>query len=587
MPPYTNSQTADPSSWFGNFQGSASQPSRHADDARQVEIEESDFARLWRAFMGARVAIALALLGLLLTMYILGSPTPLWVIAMCVGYLALALAVAMLARPRQQGRHFDAQWCYTAGADLAVFGLMYWQQIGSINFSPLLGLPVLMAAILGSRALALGTAALAALWLLGHAAQSAAGSDLVHRTEWIQAGLAGGGLIVLAWLISHLSERLAREERASRRSRAEAHEQALVNNMVIETLSDGVLVVDAYGVVHAANPAARLMLDSDQDVTPPIFNLDDSPAWVQLAQIAHLSFIDAAVDFATVILRHSELQSSHLQVRTLLTPSMNDGRKRLCVMFLQDLREMEARTRTEKLAAMGRMSAAVAHEIRNPLAAISQANALLEEELSLPAHRRLTAMVGQNAQRLEHIVDDVLAIARVQHQGVSGVTQSIPLNASARTVCHDWASQNNATHILRVELSTPEVQVRFAPDHLRRVLVNLLDNALRYNSRSADAIQVTMKATRDGPVLLAVWSDGPPMEPTVQRHLFEPFFSSESRSSGLGLFICRELCERHATTISYERAPRHRDGLTEGNEFSLSFQRARSSTSQDPFQGLP
>lgn len=537
--------------------------------------------------MGARVAIAVALLGLILVMYVLGTPAPSWIVTLCAGYLVLTAAGALLASPRQQGRHFDAQWVYTAGADLAFFGLMYWQQIGSINFSPLLALPVLMAAILGSRALALGTAALAALCLLGHATQSAAHSEWESRSEWIQAALAGGGLMMLAWLISHLSERLAREERALRLSRAEAREQALVNSMVIETLSDGVLVVDAQGVVHAANPAARLMLGSDQDVTPPIFNIDDNPAWTQLAQIARLSFLDSAVDSAKVILRHSELQSSHIQVRTLITPSLNEGSKSLCVMFLQDLREMEARMRTEKLAAMGRMSAAVAHEIRNPLAAISQANALLEEDLELPAHRRLTTMVGQNAQRLEHIVDDVLAIARVQHQSEGGTAQTMPLNASTKAVCRDWATQNDAAHILRVELQTPEVEVRFAPDHLRRVLINLLDNALRYNSRSSGAIQVTMRATRDDPVLLAVWSDGPPMEPTVRRHLFEPFFSSESRSSGLGLFICRELCERHAAAIGYERAPRARDGLAEGNEFSVSFQRARVSTFRPILPGMP
>ncbi|MGB3069864.1 MAG: PAS domain-containing sensor histidine kinase [Ottowia sp.] len=568
--------TTDSSSWFGSLPNSTSRSSRRRAEPPPGDVEESDFARLWKAFMGARVVIALALLGLHLALYVLGNATPAWLVALCLGYLLLTSAVALLARPRQQGRHFDAQWLYTVGADLALFSLMYWQQVGSINFSPLLALPVLMAAILGSRALALGTAALAALCLLGHAAQSAGLSEWAGRTEWVQAALAGGGLMMLAWLISYLSERLALEERTSRRSRAEVREQALVNNMVIETLSDGVLVVDATGIVRAANPAARLMLGSDQDVTPPIFNLDDNPAWIQLAQIAQMSFAETPVDSAKVILRHADLQSSYLQVRTLLTPSMNDGSKSLCVMFLQDLREMEARLRTEKLAAMGRMSAAVAHEIRNPLAAISQANALLEEDLEQPAQRRLTAMVRQNAQRLDDIVDDVLAIARAQHHGHDSLGQSLPLNASADTFCRDWAQQNHAIHLLRLELRAPEVQVRFAHDHLRRLLVNLLDNALRYNSRSTGSIQVSMRAMRDGPVRLAVWSDGPPMEPTVRRHLFEPFFSSESRSSGLGLFICRELCERHAATISYERAPREREGgMVEGNEFSVSFQRMR------------
>ncbi|WP_036596838.1 sensor histidine kinase [Ottowia thiooxydans] len=584
----TPPRPADQSSWFNSARFPTGPTSRYAAEPDLGNPEESDFARLWRAFMTARVMIALALLGVYLVLYFTNHAAPSWLVVLSTGYLILTLAVRLLAHPRRQGRHFDAQWLYTAGADLGFFGLLYWQQIGNLNFSPLLALPVLMAAILGSRALTLGTAALATLLLLGFTVKSTASPEWNGTTEWAQTGLAGAGLLVLGWLISHLSGRLAREERLARRNRAEAREQLLVNNMVIETLSDGVLVVESNGMVRAANPAARLILDSDQEVTPPIFNLGDNPAWAQLAEIAHMSFIDRAVDSAQIVLRHADLQSSHIQVRTLLTPSMNDGRKGLCVMFLQDMREMEAQLRTEKLAAMGRMSAAVAHEIRNPLAAISQANALLEEDLEHPAQRRLSAMVRQNAQRLGNIVDDVLAIARVQHQDEDGPTPTVELNSSTEAICRDWAQQNGALEILVIQMHTPEVQVQFSREHLRRVLINLLDNALRYASRAVGAIEVKTHVVRDGPVLLAVWSDGAAMEPTVRRHLFEPFFSSESRSTGLGLFICRELCERHASLIGYERAPREREGSTaEGNEFFLSLRRAPGSLARTPVQDMP
>lgn len=114
--------------------------------------------------------------------------------------------------------------------------------------------------------------------------------------------------------------------------------------------------------------------------------------------------------------------------------------------------------------------------------------------------------------------------------------------------------------------------VRFESEHLRRVLINLLDNAQRYASQAADSIQVSTGQQAGRRAFVSVWSDGQPMDQSVERHLFEPFFSSESRSSGLGLYICRELCERHGATIVHQRSTRPRGNRSvEGNEFLVSF----------------
>ena len=558
--------------WFG-----PSHPPAAATPAA-AELEPSTgFTRLWTAFMSARVLVALALLGLHIGLHLLGRPVTVWVLGCCTAFVVVTAAARLALRPRGPGRAFDAQWLPTVGLDLLFFATLQWQGNLGINYTPLLALPVVMAAILGSRALALGTAALTALMLLGYAAWTVSASAWANTADMAQAGLTGAGLLMLALLTNQLASRLVREEAVARRSRIEAQVQSLVNNMVIEALPDGVLVVDSTHLVRTANPAARLMLGSDQEVTPHLFSLHDNPAWLQLMHIAQLTFADTPVDAAEVILHHEDRMPSRLQVRTQRTPPIGDSGVSLCVMFLQDLREMEARLRTEKLASMGRMSAAVAHEIRNPLAAISQANALLEEDLESPLQRRLTDMVRQNAERLQHIVEDVLNVARVQGPGDALETHALALDEEARTFCGEWAQQHAAGARLRVDLNAPEVQVQFARDHLRRILVNLLDNAARYASAHEGAIQVATHAVRHGPVMLMVWSDGAAMEPAVRRHLFEPFFSSESRSSGLGLFICRELCERHGATIAYERTAREQAGrIVEGNEFFVSFRRARS-----------
>ena len=558
--------------WFG-----PSHPPAAATPIAAEQEPSTGFTRLWTAFMSARVLVALALLGLHISLHLLGRPVTVWVLGCCTAFVVVTAAARLALRPRGPGRAFDAQWLPTVGLDLLFFATLQWQGNLGINYTPLLALPVVMAAILGSRALALGTAALTALMLLGYAAWTVSASAWANTADMAQAGLTGAGLLMLALLTNQLASRLVREEAVARRSRIEAQVQSLVNNMVIEALPDGVLVVDSTHLVRAANPAARLMLGSDQEVTPHLFSLHDNPAWLQLMHIAQLTFADTPVDAAEVILHHEDRMPSRLQVRTQRTPPIGDSGVSLCVMFLQDLREMEARLRTEKLASMGRMSAAVAHEIRNPLAAISQANALLEEDLESPLQRRLTDMVRQNAERLQHIVEDVLNVARVQGPGDALETHALALDEEADTFCGEWAQQHAAGARLRVDLNAPEVQVQFARDHLRRILVNLLDNAARYASAHEGAIQVATHAVRHGPVMLMVWSDGAAMEPAVRRHLFEPFFSSASRSSGLGLFICRELCERHGATIAYERTAREQAGqVVEGNEFFVSFRRAHS-----------
>ncbi|MEK9952074.1 MAG: ATP-binding protein, partial [Curvibacter sp.] len=448
------------------------------------------------------------------------------------------------------------------------------------NYTPLYALPVLQAAVLGSLTLAMGTAAGITLLLLGHSSWAAWRSGSEATPFFIQAGLTGAGSFVVAFLAHQLSARLASEQQRARRSQHAMRIQQQVNDLVIDALTDGILVMDVLGTVHAANPAARQMLQADERPlkrTP--FNLADEPGWQGLAELAFQVFTGHG-DFhhADIGIEHLGQGSRRLRVRTRMTGAHWGESEILCVMFLQDLREMEARLRTEKLASMGRMSAAVAHEIRNPLAAIAQANALLAEDLRDPQQLRLTQMVSQNARRLGRIVDDVLNISRAGKLTAYFESRVLELNQHVQRIVQDWTQQNGSGTRLGLHLAATPLAVQFDPEHLRRVLVNLLDNARRHASGQAGAIQVHVRADASGQALLAVWSDGPPMDPSVEQHLFEPFFSSESRSSGLGLYICRELCEGHGAAIGYHRARRiARDTLMDGNEFFIALRRSAAS----------
>jgi two-component system, NtrC family, sensor histidine kinase PilS len=536
---------------------------------------DSAFARLWRGFMSARVAIALVLLGLVATMLTLGPATNLspWLIVLCATYLGATVVVRVFTRPLPPGRTFDPQWVPTIGVDLLAFSTLQFLQAGGISYLPLFALPVLMGSVLGSALLALGTAAAVGLLLLTDAWLLALRLPAETTTHFLQAGLSGFGYFAVAFLANQLAARLAREEEAARSGQRAARMQAQVNELVIETLSDGVLVVDAHGSVQTANPASRALLGLAPGAGHAVFALADRPAWEPLVALSQRTFGLGTAQIGEVALRDASGSARRMQVRTRLTPSHGADVESLCVMFLGDLRELEARLRTEKLAAMGRMSAAVAHEIRNPLAAITQANALMEEDLREPALKQLSSLVRKNAQRLAQIVDEVLDISRVQQQAGSA-PPLLDLDATVAGACSDWAMQTRSGSRLQLTLSAGAMRVPFEADHLRRVLVNLLDNALRHASEKPDSIRVSTGVLQSE-ATLRVWSDGAPLESTVQRHLFEPFFSSESRSTGLGLYICRELCERHGAAIGYRRAAAGTaSNAREGNEFFVAFRPA-------------
>jgi two-component system sensor histidine kinase PilS (NtrC family) len=458
-------------------------------------------------------------------------------------------------------------------------------QGSAINYAPLLALPVLMAAVLGSLFLAMGSAATVSLLLLAHSAWLSLHGAADTTTLFAQSALTGAGCFVIAFLSNQLSTRLAHQEQRSQLSQLAVQVQSQVNELVIESLTDGILVVDAQGQVRAANPAARQLLGADRPLLDSSFNLRTESAWAPLGELATVSFTRKDLRSSTVTIHHSGQGLRRLRVRTRLTEGHGRGDESLCVMFLQDQREMEARMRTEKLASMGRMSAAVAHEIRNPLAAIAQANALLDEDITDPKQKRLTQMVAQNASRLDKIVDEVLNISRVQTRDQNAPVQSLALSECVERICRDWSLQTDSVKLLQTRLLKPDIQVAFEPEHLRRVLVNLLDNARRYALSQQDAIQVTVSKNTVGQAVLRVWSDGLPLEQSVERHLFEPFFSSESRSSGLGLYICRELCEGHGASIVYQRVDGQVAGRdVQGNEFFVTFRTARSADRSRPEQ---
>jgi two-component system sensor histidine kinase PilS (NtrC family) len=306
---------------------------------------------------------------------------------------------------------------------------------------------------------------------------------------------------------------------------------------------------------------------------PAPFQLRGVEAWNELVKTVERAFVDAVWPESgrDVVLQFDSGETRTLRVRIRFTRRHESQvSEEFCVLLMEDVRNMQARTRQEKLAAMGRVSAGIAHEIRNPLAAIAQANALLSEDATTPAQRQLTQMVTDNVERLKRIVDDVMEVApgTVVDAGV------IDAGAQVAAACGGWAQGAGVTldgrSAVQVDLPTERLGAVFDPDHLRRVIINLLDNGYRHSSKRTGSVQVRLSAPDDDSVRLSVASDGAPIPPDVERYLFEPFFSTRSRGTGLGLYICRELCERYGASIDYRlRTP----GDPTRNEFNVVMRR--------------
>jgi len=540
---------------------------------RLVSTEGAALPRILRTYIAARAGLSMALVLAPWLASMSGAKPPVLVILLCLAYASQAVSLWLLQGSRDDSFSFDQlqprQWMLTIGVDLFAFSaLRLLEPAALLNYTALLVLPVLMAGVLTRRLVALATAAglslflILAVWPLARD-----GGDVLLLS---QAGLAGAGLFLIALLASELSQRLAREERSARSSLEMARQQTLLNRLVIEEMADGVLVVDRRGRVRAINPAARLLLGPAGTRMAVPSPLADVPALAPLQVALEQAYAEgswpAAARALTLALGDGERRV--LQVRARFTRRSGIGAdgtapEDICVLFLEDMRLVQGRARNDKLAAMGRMSAGIAHEIRNPLAAIAQANALLLED-ELPAqHARLSRIVADNVERLKRIVDDVLAVAPGAAAGTVVIDARQEVPRMADDWCRDALPDASARARLVTDWPAQALPVRFDAEHLRRVLVNLLDNAARHAGPEPGAIRLRLRTgPAIGAVTLSVASDGAPMPPDVERHLFEPFFSTRSRGSGLGLYICRELCERHGASMDFSLAPpgaRHRN----------------------------
>jgi two-component system sensor histidine kinase PilS (NtrC family) len=492
----------------------------------------------------------------------------------CIAYLAAALLFAIVA---QRWRHrFLWQLSSQILADIVAISLLYLAAGGARSGLGLLYLfPLAGAAILAPLVLALFSASLATLFMLAESTWRIFLSE--QDPPLFQTGMMGAAFFAMVLVVSRLAARLIGQEELAARRGTDLSIQQAVYRIVVDDVGDGILVVGRDGFVFSGNPAARRMLGLEADSADfqADFRLADIPALEPVAQ-GFEAWLDAgpADDYVT-IKRWQELggpvrgrldQPVHLKLRFARVDTP-DGAAERSVIFMQDVSAIENQAQQLKLASMGRLTASIAHEVRNPLSAIGHATSLLAEDLNGPAETRLLRIVGDNVARVNRMVEDILKLSRkVQPGGEPVLLKAFLAELKAEfTETHGLA--DNMVWIGDAGSRT----VRFDGLHLREVLVNLLGNAIRYASGKPASIRLFPVLDATGRVELHVQDDGPGITAEVRAHLFEPFYTTSSKGTGLGLYLARELCLNNGAMLDYEYRVDGPAGFDAPGRFVITF----------------
>lgn len=374
------------------------------------------------------------------------------------------------------------------------------------------------------------------------------------------AGILGAVIFIVALAARPLARRIQESEELAHQRGVDLANMAELNNYIVQHLRESIVVIDADDRVRLINESAAHLLSAD-NFSPGMRLAMLSPeldrhvrAWRMVDREGPPpEFTMTDPEGGTPILVH-------------LAPFGRSGRGRGPVLvFLEDASLLAERVQQSKLASLGRLSASIAHEIRNPVGAMSHAGQLLQESPAISEEeQRLIEIILSHSDRVSHIIDNILQLSRRD--------MSQPERFRLRPWLEDFTREFAKTLQLNegeltVEPGDDDLEVRMDRSHLRQVLWNLCDNAVKYASETG-GIEVILRTGRVEPgdrPYLEVLDRGHGVETGTVDKIFEPFFTARQGGTGLGLYISRELCELNRATLSY----RPRDGG--GSVFRIVF----------------
>ena len=451
---------------------------------------------------------------------------------MLVGASVLASSTGMLLARLWQ-KHFNLQLSLQVLVDVIVINtLMYLGDGVGSGLGLILLVSLAAASLVGQGRLVLFYAALATLAALSIQTLGILGRGF-DPGSIVQAGFISAAYFATAILARLLGQRVMINEELARRRGIALNNQIRISQRVVERMQDGVLIVGRDGGIVRHNPMAAYLLNLPANTGHLAVHAP------QLAQA--LSSWRGGSELDRVMLQGAG--NSELNARFESTDS-SDGE---VLVFVEDMGRIKERAKQLKLASLGRLTASIAHEIRNPLSAISHAGELLKEERRGTMDGRLLRIIGDNTARLNRIVGDVLELGRQ----TPAHAERIALFVFCETFAVDLLAGENLPDSTIVLDVPDDLVLCFDRAHLHQVLWNLVSNALRHSSRTAGAVRLSARpGKRLGQVELHIQDDGPGVPADMVDRIFEPFFTTHHQGTGLGLFIARELCGANGASLS-------------------------------------
>ena len=497
---------------------------------------------LWRSlavFNGFRQLVVVGLAAsLLFFAQRLAIPYPLYPLAFiacgCYALITLAFTAGIMRR----WPHFDIQLTVQVAVDV-VFIVAIMHFAGGLKSGlGMLLLPYLaVAGLIAHGRMTLFHAALATLALLSEESWRAwRGGDV----DFVQVALFCSASFAVAWLAHRLARHAQDNLRLAEQRGVDLANLGQLNQRILQDVSEGVLVVDGRNRVRQFNERVLQLTGVRPQIDAPL--ADGLPALALLLADWRQNPKRELPPLELPMLRKT------LRARCV---AISPGTKGNVLIYIENLEMLRKEAQKLKLAALGRLTASLAHEIRNPLSAVTQAAELLTEDPLArdPGSARLLRIIGDNAARLENLVKDILALNRRDRLA----QQSIDLASWLPEFLDECCRVRGIT--IRPRLDCPaDALVLFDINHLHQVLWNLVNNGWRYCQKQEGSQRIRVRQTQRR-WQIEVWNDGPPIAPETLRHLFEPFFTTEVRGTGLGLYIAREICEANHAQITYEAPP--------------------------------